>query len=113
MAKYKDFIPENVAPRKVRRIGIYNAQGNRVGQIPLDSLTFPDAGAKMYAFGAISDIHIGESTANDDYEEALRWLSDNVDFICECGDLVHGNAINAPAQIEQYIACRANASVPV
>ena len=113
MAKYKDFIPENVAPRKVRRIGIYNAQGNRVGQIPLDSLTFPDAGAKMYAFGAISDIHIGESTANDDYEEALRWLSDNVDFICECGDLVHGKATNAPAQIEQYIACRANASVPV
>lgn len=111
--EYSALIPQNVAPRDARRIGIYNEQGIRVGQIPLGPLTFPDAGGKLYSFGALSDIHIGESTANDDYVRALQWLSGNVDFICECGDLVHGNATNAPAQIEQYIASRANATVPV
>lgn len=113
MAKYKDFILENVAPRNVRRIGIYNAQGNRVGQIPLGYLTFPDVGQKLYSFVVISDIHIGENTANTDYTRALQWSSENVDFICECGDLIHGNAANANAQIAQYKECRANATVPV
>lgn len=113
MAKYKDFIPQNIASFDTRRIGIYDSNGNRVGQIPLESLTFPNAGAKLYSFGALSDIHIGESTANDDYIRALKWLSSNTDFICECGDLVHGDASKAAAQIEQYKACRANATVPV
>lgn len=113
MTRYSAFIAQNVALKDVRRIAIYNEQGNRVGQIPLGHLSIPAIGAKLYSFGALSDIHIGESTANDDYVRALKWLSTNVDFICECGDLVHGNATDAPAQIQQYIACRANATVPV
>lgn len=113
MSKYKHLIPENVATSGARRIGIYDSNGNRVGQIPLGSLTMNNVGGKLYSFGVLSDIHIGESTANDDYVRALEWLSNNANFICECGDLVHGNATNAPTQIEQYIACRASASVPV
>lgn len=113
MAQYTDFISENTAPFDARRIGIYDVNGNRVGQIPLGSLTFPDAGAKQYSFTAISDIHIGEETANDDYSRVLAWSSANVDFVVEDGDLIHGNASNAAAQIEQYKACRTNATIPV
>lgn len=113
MSKYSHFIPQNVAPLGTRRIGIYDEQENRVGQIPLGSLTPPTPGKKLYSFGALSDIHIGESTANDDYIRALKWLSNNVDFICECGDLIHGGADKSAEQIEQYTACRSNATIPV
>ena len=58
MARYKDFIPENVAPKDVKRIGIYDSDGIRVGTIPLGSLAFPNAGQKQYSFGALSDVHI-------------------------------------------------------
>lgn len=89
MAKYDDFIPENVAPKNARRIGIYNAQGNRVGQIPLGTLTFPDAGAKLYSFGALSDVHYQYDTAPDDFHRALTYLNETEDvaFTCICGDL--------------------------
>lgn len=110
---YSDFIPQNVAPKGARRIGIYNAQGNRVGQIPLGNLTLKNTGHKLYSFMAISDIHIGESTAADDYTRALLWANDNVDFVVECGDLVHGGTDAAATQIEQYKTCRANATIPV
>lgn len=113
MAKYTDLIAYNTATAGARRIGVYDSRGNRVGQIPLGCLTPPASGKKLYSFGALSDIHIGENTANDDYTRALSWLSDNVDFICECGDLIHGDASKSAAQIEQYKACRASATVPV
>lgn len=113
MSQYSDFILENITPVGMRRIGIYNAKGNRVGQIPLGNLTPKSIGAKLYSFGALSDIHIGESTANDDYTRALTWLSANVHFICECGDLVHGGSNRSAEQMEQYKACRAFATVPV
>ena len=113
MAQFKDFIPQNVALPNTNKIGVYNSKGERLFGILLDNLAPKKVSEKLYSFGALSDIHIGESTAADDYTRALNWLSDNVDFICECGDLVHGNAENAPTQIEQYISCRESAKVPV
>lgn len=101
MAKYRDFIPQNVAPKNARRIGIYNTQGNRVGQIPLDSLTFPDVGAKQYSFGALSDVHYQYDTGANDFHRALTYLNDteDVDFVCICGDLtVNGT----DAELLQY-----------
>lgn len=110
--EYRDFIPENVAPKNVRRIGIYNEQGFRVGQIPLDTLTFPDAGAKLYSFGVISDVHLGESTAAADFTAALKFLSTETDFICISGDLVHdGNNTSQRSEFKSLIAN--HASVPV
>ena len=89
MLKYTHFIPQNVAPKNARRIGVYNEKGNRVGQIPLGSLTFPDAGAKLYSFGALSDVHIQYDTAQADFQRALEYLNaqEDVAFTCVCGDL--------------------------
>lgn len=87
---YKFLIPQNVALLNARRIGIYDSNGNRVGQIPLGSLTPPTEGKKLYSFGALSDIHLQQTTAQGDFERALTFFTDTekVGFICVCGDLV-------------------------
>jgi hypothetical protein len=58
MDRYDSFIRENVAPKNVKQIGVYNNKGDRVGEIPLGSLKFPNVGQKLYSFGAVSDIHL-------------------------------------------------------
>ena len=75
---YTDFIPQNIAPIGARRIGVYNSQGNRVGQIPLGSLTPPTPAKKLYSFGALSDIHLQESTAQEDFQEALKGMPEEL-----------------------------------
>lgn len=108
--EYKDFIPENVALSNTRRIGIYDSNGNRVGQIPLGSLTPPNSGKRLYSFGALSDVHIGDSTSTDDFTIALKYLSTETDFICISGDLIH-NANSQTAEYKSLVA--AHATVPV
>lgn len=90
MAQYKHFIPQNVALLGTRRIGIYDSNGNRVGQIPLGSLTPPTEGKKLYSFGALSDIHLQQATGTADFQNALSYFTneEKVDFTCVCGDLV-------------------------
>lgn len=101
MAKYKDLIPANVAVRDARRIGIYDSNGNRVGQMPLGSLTPPNPAKRLYSFGALSDVHVQYDTAQMDFQKALKYLNEteDVDFICICGDLtVNGT----DAELTQY-----------
>ena len=85
---YSYFIPENTAPVGARRIGIYNQNGLRVGQIDPGSL-LRNKGQKMYSFGALSDVHIQYDTGQEDFQRALTYLNEteDVDFICICGDL--------------------------
>lgn len=87
--QYRDLIPENCPIPGTRRIGIYNAEGNRVGQIPLGGLSIPQMGEKQYSFGVLSDIHLQYETAQEDFRRALTWLNEqeNVGFICIAGDL--------------------------
>ena len=89
MAQFNDFIPQNVATQGARRIGIYDSNGNRVGFIPLGSLTPPIVGQKLYSFGALSDVHYPYDTAPEDFHRALTYLNDTEDvaFTCICGDL--------------------------
>lgn len=98
---YKAFIPENVALLNTRRIGIYDERGNRVGQIPLGSLTPPTPGQKRYSFGALADVHIVYDTAVSDFQAALTYLNDSEDvaFTCVCGDLTDNGTAE---QLQQY-----------
>lgn len=105
MAQYTDFIPQNVAITNARRIGIYNSKGNRVGQIPLGTLTPPTKGKKLYSFGAISDIHLQYDTAQADFQRALSYLNDTEDvaFTCVAGDLT-SNGTDAELKVyKNYI----------
>ena len=101
MNTYNKFIPKNTAILSARRIGIYNADGNRVGQIPLGSLTPPNDKKKTYSFGALSDVHVVLTTGADDFRDALTYLNETEDvaFTCICGDLTQ----NATAdELSQY-----------
>jgi hypothetical protein len=106
MSQYKDFIPENIAPAGVRRIGVYDEKGNRVGIIPLDSLTPPSDRQKLYSFGALSDIHLPYETAQDDFREALTFLdgTEDVAFTCVCGDLSHGGTADELTVFKNFVA---------
>jgi 3',5'-cyclic AMP phosphodiesterase CpdA len=105
MAQYKDFIPENIALSGVRRIGIYDAKGNRVGQIPLGSLTPPTVGKKLYSFGALSDIHLQYETAQADFKRALTYLNEteDVEFTCISGDLTSTGSASEMEQYKNYV----------
>lgn len=88
MAKVR-LIPQNVAPISARRIGIYDGNGNRVGQIPLDALTPPNPAKRLYSVGVGSDIHLSYTTGEADFQNALHYWNEEakVDFICLSGDL--------------------------
>lgn len=103
MGEYQGFIPQNIAPVGTRRIGVYDASGDRVGQMPLGHLTPPNPAKKQYSFGALSDVHIVYITAADDFKRALTYLNDDADvaFTCICGDLTDDGSA---AQLAQYKA---------
>lgn len=89
MVKYKDFIPENVATKSTKRIGVYDSDGKRLFGIPLGNLAFPsNRGKKLYSFGALSDVHIGYGDSETDFKRALTFLSNETDFICISGDVI-------------------------
>ena len=48
---------------------------------------------KLYSFCAISDVHIGYKTAEEDLKRALIYAEQNCDFTCIAGDLTSNGAI--------------------
>ena len=106
MKQYTDFISENVAPKEVRKIGVYDSRGTRLFGIMPDNLRLPsNKGKKLYSAGLLADIHIGESTSIEDYQRALTYFNSTVDFVCCDGDLVHGGSSASSQQIQDYISC--------
>lgn len=105
---YKNFIAENVAPKGVRRIGIFDANGNRVGQIPLGELTPPNVWKKLYSFAALSDVHLGkteDSNEQEDFARSLTYLNadEDVAFTCICGDITDGGTVAQLAEFKTYV----------
>lgn len=86
MAKYEKFIPENNAPSDL--IYVFK-DGLIAGKIKVGNLKMPSLGRKLYSFGALSDIHLQYSTAQEDFKKALTYLNkkEDVAFTCICGDL--------------------------
>lgn len=101
-AKYEGLISENVAPYNAKKIGVYDISGNRVGGFGLQNLKPPEMGEKLYSFGALSDIHLQYSTAQDDFQRALTFLNETeeVAFTCICGDLTDNGE---DADFETYV----------
>ena len=101
MAGYDKFIPQNVAPPGTKRIGLYNAKGQRIIGVSLGYLAFPVTGEKLYSFGALSDVHYQYDTAAEDFHRALSYLNEQEDvaFTCICGDLTSGGTA---AELTEY-----------
>lgn len=89
--KYTHFIPQNIAPKGTKNIGVYNSSGNRVFEIPLGNLA-PITKTKLYSFGLLADIHILHTVANwnpiPKFDNALTYFENNGCAMCViAGDL--------------------------
>lgn len=75
----------------------------------------------LYSFGAVSDTHIqyggtdadGDYNGVNDFERALAYLDDKVDFICVCGDLVAWASADYMAQYKSKINDSTLTSKPI
>lgn len=111
MASYNRFIPENVAPAGARDIGIYQ-NGEKVGRIPLGSLTPPNKRKRLYSFGLLADTEMGASGRKTMLQTAIERMGKmGVKFICIAGDLVEDEAI--VSQWEDHKEAVGNASIPI
>ena len=113
IATYEDFIDVNIAPREASVIGIYGADGERVGTILLSDFR-PDFSQKpLYSFGILSDVHIGRSVINPeaDFERALKLFnSKGVAHTCICGDITQNGK---EAELQGYKSILPVANAPV
>lgn len=123
--KYKHFIPQNVAPKNVKRIGVYDENGKRICGIPLGTLA-PPTGTKLYSFGLLSDIHLYPLAAvawtpETKFDNALTFFeSKGCSFCAHCGDITQtglyreGDKVNlSPEQFAKYKEICDKHSIPV
>ncbi len=99
--EYNGFVKENIAPQGATKIGVYNSKGERVGSIALAEAFKANLGSKLYSFGAISDVHIGISTSENDFKNALTFFENDsdVEFTAITGDFTHSAS---EAQLDKY-----------
>lgn len=112
MSQYKKFIPENVAPKSVKKIGVYDSKGKRIFGISLGNLAMP-VEKKQYSFGAISDVHVVYTTGADDLKNTLQYFNNETDaeFVCISGDLA---SVGTDAELSQYkTIADAYSSIPI
>lgn len=93
MYQYRHFIPENIAPKGTKHIGVYDSNGKKICAIPLGGLT-PPTKEKLYSFGLVSDIHLWKvntstySNSNGKFDKALTCFeSAGCSFCVVSGDL--------------------------
>ena len=91
--RYTHFIPQNIAPKGAKRIGVYDASGRKVCSIPLGGMAQP-TGEKRYSFGLVSDIHLWKvntsiyGNSNEKFDNALSYFeNENCAFCVVTGDL--------------------------
>lgn len=91
---YKHFIPQNIAPKGVKSIGVYNGDGEKVTNIPLGRMTPPKT-EPLYSFGVISDLHLYPIAAvvwkpETKFDNALTYFENQGCAFCvACGDLTN------------------------
>ncbi len=99
---YRHFIANNTAPNGAEKIGVYDANEKRVGEVPLGWLS-PTKSTKLYSFCALSDIHLTYDTANADFQRALTYAENNCEFTCIAGDLTSTGSITEGATNEMAL----------
>lgn len=91
MYKYTHFIPQNIAPKGTKQIGVYDSNGNKVCAIPLGRMT-PPSGDPLYSFLLVSDIHLWyterDYKPNAKFDNALTYAENKRCAFCVVsGDL--------------------------
>lgn len=100
-----NLIPQNIAPSNAVKVVIFNNAGKKICTVPLGNLSPKPLGEKLYSFGAISDIHLQNSTAQSDFATALEYFNEveNVAFTCVCGDLTQTGTADNLAVYKNHI----------
>lgn len=123
MAQYADFIEQNIAPYAASKIGVYNADGTRVGYIALGSFK-PDYGTRLYRFGLLADVHnedeadssvyYADSENAEDIQRALTYFNEkqSVALTCIAGD-VSGTGTQANFEYHKELCDTYSADTPV
>ena len=123
---YKGFIPQNIAPKDAKRIGVYDANGKRVCGISLGTLS-PVNKTKLFSFGLVSDIHVAgtpltDATPSEHFDNALSFFEkQGCLFCCHGGDMTNigfwwdkGDTTIYLTQFEEYKRiCDLHSKLPV
>lgn len=109
---YNGLIAENCAPEGATAIGVYNSSNERVAELDLGFLSNSYSG-KLYSFGAISDVHIGQADSVDDFTNAVAYFEENeeIKFTTICGDMVDNSS--KTNQLETYQSIAGGAEKPI
>lgn len=96
--KYDKFITQNIAPKKVKKIGVYDSNNNRIGSIMLNRLLHTSE-EKKYSFGLISDLHFYSTDVAwnpiTKVDNALSYFeNNNCSFCCHTGDMTQTGFYN-------------------
>lgn len=88
--KYTHFIPQNIAPKGAKSIGVYKSNGEKATEISLGRMTPPNT-EPLYSFGLVSDCHTFFSLTNWDgntkLDNALTYFEEKGCIMCiGCGD---------------------------
>ncbi len=92
IGKYRGLIHENVAPKAVQNISIYDSKGVKRASMAVPGFLKYPGGTPLYSFGVVSDSHCdGERGAG--LEGALGYFQERgCSFVCHCGDLTDSAA---------------------
>lgn len=113
LAYYEYFVDANIAPREARAIGVYDAEGKRVGSIKISSLKSRSAKAPLYTFGVLTDVHFGAPAVDpeNDFKRALEFLAaEGASCICICGDI---SQEGTEEEFQAYAQTAALSKIPV
>lgn len=120
--KYTHFIPQNIAPKGANKIGVYNAKGVKVAEIPLGKLA-PVTKTKLYSFGLLSDLHCAGNNSPEKtrLDNALTYFeSQGCAFCCHAGDMTNigfwsetSNEIYIPQMAEYKSVREAHPNLPL
>ena len=75
---YNELMKFNIAPYAAHTIGVYNANGVRVGHIELGQFK-PKYGKRLFRFGLLSDVHNSSDESaepTEDIQRALKFFND-------------------------------------
>ena len=113
LAHYEYFVDANVAPVEAKTIGVYDAEGKRVGAIKLSSLKSKSAKAPLYTYGVLTDVHFGvpKIDPENDFKRALDFFTaKGATMVCICGDI---SEKGTEAEFQAYANVVAQAKLPV
>jgi len=105
-AETKEFtrlINENVAPSGAASIGVFDSTGCYVGRVGLGNLKH-DYGTKLYSFGMMSDVHIGQDNSEENLNKSLEFFRNyGVRFVGCLGDIAtYSNHLYALQTYDKY-----------